>query len=205
MSVFKTWYEEWSHNREALLADAWRIVEGQVKFFEQRNAFFEKLMLFATGSFALSLTFLSTLRGHAAQGQPLNALWCLEFAWILMLTSGVCSGLHNLHRTYSSEKFYNGASKKLLGVRCTIIQVQMNKLAAQANSSDESSNKEQIEGGASQLKQITDDTVKDAEGLFQQANDSSGKASKLANTAVLSLEVGFIWLLVFAIKNAALL
>ena len=73
-------YEEWSRVRDTTLEEAHQSVDRAIKLTEVRTSFFEKLILLATGSFALSLTFLGTLHRHTEQGSPLAALGCLKAA-----------------------------------------------------------------------------------------------------------------------------
>ena len=72
-----------------------------IKTSELRISFYERLILVASGSFALSLTFMGSLQRHASQSPaltPLLATGRLKAAWILLLMCIVFSWLHNLYR-----------------------------------------------------------------------------------------------------------
>jgi len=79
-------YEEWSRARDGMLEEVRRSVDTAIKLTEMRSGFFEKLVLLATGSFALSLTFLGSLNKHT-QGAPLAALACLKVSWVRFINN----------------------------------------------------------------------------------------------------------------------
>ncbi len=60
-------YQEWSRSRDATVEEMHRGLDGAIKAIERRIAFFDRLILLAGGSFALSLTFVSTL--HKTQAE----------------------------------------------------------------------------------------------------------------------------------------
>ena len=76
--------EEWSRSREATVEEMHRSFDGFIKMIERRIAFFDRLILLAGGSFALSLTLVSTLH-KTAQNADFVSAGCLKAAWVLML------------------------------------------------------------------------------------------------------------------------
>jgi hypothetical protein len=87
--------DERVRHAEAALDPFRQLLDSLMKIATMRTSFFEKLMLLAAGSFALTLTLLAFLRSHAAPNQPLASLVYLKTAWGLMLTSILFGGLHN--------------------------------------------------------------------------------------------------------------
>jgi len=73
------------------------VIETFIKISQLRIAFYEKLILLAGGSFALSLTFLGFFQQHEFGGRKVS-LRSLKWAWALLLISIVFSWLHNLYR-----------------------------------------------------------------------------------------------------------
>lgn len=83
---------------QSQIADSRAGVDMLVRTSTMHLSFYEKLILLAGGSFALSLTFLVSLQRHALQGVPLVAMSRLKGAWGLLLLCIVSSWLHNLIR-----------------------------------------------------------------------------------------------------------
>jgi hypothetical protein len=79
-------------------------VDRLIKTSEMRTGFYEKLILLAGGSFALSLAFLGYLHRATLHTSPLAAMARLKAAWILLLVCIVLSWLHNLHRYAAVER-----------------------------------------------------------------------------------------------------
>ncbi len=94
---------------ESQVANSHTAVDRFIKTSEMRVAFYEKLILLAGGSFALSLTFLGSLHRAAAPSHPLAAMGRLETAWVLLLSCIVFSWLHNLHR-YAAVDYITAAN-----------------------------------------------------------------------------------------------
>jgi ABC-type Fe3+-siderophore transport system permease subunit len=79
-----------------------------MKSSELPISFYEKLILLAGGSFALSLTFLAALQRHTSQNPgaaSLSAMGKLKASWVLLLICIVLSWLHNLHRFAALSNF----------------------------------------------------------------------------------------------------
>jgi|SRR5208282_146254 len=90
--------EDFAAFQQSLVSASHAVVDRLIKTNEMRISFYEKLILLAGGSFALSLTFVGTLHRLAPQGSPLAAVGRLKAAWILLLVCIVFSWLHNLYR-----------------------------------------------------------------------------------------------------------
>jgi hypothetical protein len=91
-------YEDLKATLDADLNESNRTVDRLIKVSELRNAFYEKIILLAGGSFALSLTFLTGLQRSMGHDSHVSARWCLELSWAFLLLCIFLSWLHNRHR-----------------------------------------------------------------------------------------------------------
>jgi hypothetical protein len=89
-------WEDSTALEKSQLADSHTAVDRFIKTSEMRISFYEKIILLAGGSFALSLTFLGSLQRHTLQSSSLTATGRLKVAWILLLGCIIFSWLHNL-------------------------------------------------------------------------------------------------------------
>ncbi len=69
--------------------------ERVVKVWQMRVAFAEKLILLDTGTFALSLTFLSSFGQHTAAAQAFRNIGFVYLAWACLLLSILAAAWHN--------------------------------------------------------------------------------------------------------------
>jgi hypothetical protein len=104
--------EEWSRSREATVEEMHRSLDGFIKMIERRIAFFDRLILLAGGSFALSLTLVSTLH-KTAQNADFVSAGCLKAAWVLMLFCIIFSWIHNWYRVTVAERVYLMGQKRV--------------------------------------------------------------------------------------------
>src|SRR5208282_759104 len=104
--------EEWSRSREATVEEMHRSFDGFIKMIERRIAFFDRLILLAGGSFALSLTLVSTLH-KTAQNADFVSAGCLKAAWVLMLVCIIFSWIHNWYRVTVAERVYLMGQKRV--------------------------------------------------------------------------------------------
>ena len=201
-------YEEWSSARNAMLAEAQKIVDYSIRTTEMRTAFFEKIILLATGSFALSLTFVGSLHRHAApQEAPLSALRSLEAAWMLIFACIVLSWFHNLYRCASIERLSTAALQSLIASRFAVTQSFMSRTSSVfKNVKAEDVNLEEFfELGATYMKQLSKDSLEQVERFGKDATRISRQADRLGSLALLTLIVAFFLLVRFAVKNVGLL
>ena len=84
-----------------------------IKVSEMRISFYERLILLAGGSFALSLTFLGSLQRHVLQGTVFLAMGRLKWAWFLLLMCIIFSWLHNLIRCAGADQLMASTSEVL--------------------------------------------------------------------------------------------
>jgi hypothetical protein len=199
-------YEEWSCARDGMLEEVHRSLDIAIKLTEMRSGFFEKLILLATGSFALSLTFLGSLNKHA-QGTPLSALYYLKGSWVLLITCILFGWLHNLYRTASIERLSLAAIKTLTGSRFAVTQTFLSRASSifKDSQTDQVDLREFFALGAAQMKELADDAVKQTQKFSDDASLVSRHADRLGSITILSIVFAFILLLIFVFKNAALL
>jgi hypothetical protein len=93
---------EESEAGQLLEAGEWQTTTDRfIKVSELRISFYERLILLAGGSFALSLTYLGSLQRHLDQNaarSSLSAIGLLKTSWILLFICILLSWLHNLLR-----------------------------------------------------------------------------------------------------------
>jgi hypothetical protein len=199
--------EEW-HSRRAV--DAQELQSRRKSVFEaleRRIAFFEKLILLAGGSFALSLAFLSSLHKHEVQNTRLEHVGLLETAWVLML---ICMGLGWLHNWYLTAAM----DKLLLGTVSwdTSFQHEENaRFAKRASALFEGVSAEGLDFGefyalvARYLEMEGKKEIDSASKFRDSAKDVLTRASRLGKLAPIAAMVSFVLLLCFAIVNISLL
>jgi hypothetical protein len=199
--------EEW-RSRQALdareLQDRQKIAFGSL---ERRIVFFEKLILLAGGSFALSLAFVGSLHRHELQNTRLEHLGLLETAWILML---ICMGISWLHNWYLNAALDN----LLLGSvswDTSFQHVENARFAKQASTLFEGISAEGVdfeEFYALIARYLETESKKEtdrASKFRDSAKNVLTRASSLGNLAPIAAMVAFTLLLSFAIVNISLL
>jgi hypothetical protein len=192
---------------QSQVADSRAAVDMLVRTSTMHLSFYEKLILLAGGSFALSLTFLVSLQRHALQGVPLVAMSRLKGAWGLLLLSIVSSWLHNLircrvvdnamaanatfvtamqHKSLSSLFARAAGLFKAMESPTTVLGDFM----ALGSTMLQSTSKKKIEGGAEYVKRLK---------RFWMVSGILG------GLGLLSIILAFWFMVQFAMRNAALL
>jgi small-conductance mechanosensitive channel len=200
-------YQEWSRGREATIEEMHRGLDGAIQAIERRIAFFDRLILLAGGSFALSLTFVSTLHKAPAQNVHYVSVGCLKAAWVSMLLCIVFSWIHNWYRCTGAENVYFAAQQ-----RVSSFQHQVNAgFADRASGLFEGVTAEDVNFGeffALLKSYYRSESEKADSGVEQTRKDAMAvlvRATWIGNLALLSVVVSFVLLLVFALRNSAFL
>jgi hypothetical protein len=195
-------YREWTHSREATIEEMHRELEGATKMIERRINFFDRLILLAGGSFALSLTFLSTLHKPSLQN-----VGCLKVAWVFMLLCIVFSGIHNWYRCAAAERVFLGVQR-----RASSFRHQVNaRFAARGSGLWEGVTAADVNFGEffdllkSYWKSESDKAESEAEQTRKELIATLVKAIWIGNVAILCLVVSFVLLLAFALRNVPFL
>jgi hypothetical protein len=110
-SQFSKLNAEWLALRDSTFKDMHEFTDSLKSTYGMRISFFEKLILLSSGTFALSLTLLGSLHGHAPSAKPLVGSRYLESAWVLMLVSILFSWAHNLIRSAELETLFSSIVK----------------------------------------------------------------------------------------------
>jgi len=191
--------------------DAWRKgTDTFIKISEMRIAFFEKLILLSGGSFALSLSFLTSLNHRGPQSQltaPLHALGRFKAAWVLLLACIVFSWLHNLHRASAVEHFVAATEHKVSSMQQTLASYLMTRCSGIFKG---------MESTESTISDAATITSKIFEGFSRSSQDNASllsdslkryyrSSTALGTLALLSIVVAFVFMIVFAIENSTLL
>lgn len=194
---------EWFALRDSMFKDLHGFSGSLENAYVMRISFFEKLILLASGTFALSLTLLSSLHSHATSGRPLVGVRYLEGAWILMLVSILFSWVHNLIRSSELEALFNSIVKGVTVGRFTALHNVTKRMGnlAQAHGKERAG----FDAMASQAQQ----SVVDAQSTFatfeSKYKSLSRKGTYAGAVGLLALVAAFTLLLVFALMNSSLL
>jgi hypothetical protein len=189
-------------------SDEWhRIADRYIKTCEIRITFYERLVLLAGGSFALSLTYLGSLHRYAVQSKPLVAMGRLNAAWILLLVCIVLCWVHNLYRSLSVETVSAVVAKRVeamqhelssglisrVGILFTTMETPvagLGNLFSALSVVMKTENQKSLEGATAFSKEL---------------ERLSRWGMRLGFLAFLSIVLAFVFLLLFAIKNSSLL
>lgn len=181
-----------------------------IKTSELRISFYERLILVASGSFALSLTFMGSLQRHASQSPaltPLLATGRLKAAWILLLMCIVFSWLHNLYR-YVTVDSLSALTATNVAVKQRTWEHNLVKRSAGLFKGMEASASLFSDLFLVVAEYCTQLSAKQKESLPGYAKDLkrySSVSAVLGGLALLSIILAFSFMLVFAIRNVALL
>jgi hypothetical protein len=201
-----TLVQQFRNDAERDLDGAYCLADQFTKIAEMRVSYFEKIILLAGGSFALSLTFLGSLQRHNA-GSPVRALWSLELSWILLLVAIFLSWLHNRHRGFVIESLTFSVAARATSYYENQ-RVFLLKHAASVFKGVEIPDLD-LSGFFFDVSKLSTKASVDAEGvrdrMGQIAVSSWTMARKLGDGAMLSIGLAFILMLCFAMRNVALL
>jgi hypothetical protein len=199
--------EDMTAFQERQVVDSHTAVDRFIKTSELRTSFYEKLILLAGGSFALSLTFLGSLHRTAVQGHPLAAMGRLETAWVLLLACIVFSWFHNLNR-YSAVDHATIANATFVNSMHHTWLYNLLSRAASLFKASESPVVGFSDGVtfAAKMSQLLSKQSQDAGKQSEHDLKLHYRASAiLGSLALLSIVIAFGLMIAFAIKNAALL
>jgi hypothetical protein len=170
-----------------------------------RISFFEKLILLASGTFAHSLTFLSTLHSHSHEMSPrplVLGISYLKSAWVLMLVSILFSWVHNLIRTSELETLFSSIVKGVTVGRFSALQNVTKRMGNLAEVHEKS------RAGFDMLASQAQRSIVDAQSTFADFEKKYKSLSRYGMYAgvvgLLALVASFTLLLIFALKNASL-
>jgi hypothetical protein len=199
--------KDFASYEETRIAESHKFAERFIKTSEMRISFYEKLILLSGGSFALSLTFLTSL--HRATLNPLASMKVLESAWILLLISIVLAWVHNLYRSAAVEQAANGNASMANGVhirRISVLSTQAGNLFAAAESANPAVGlSDALKGVGEHLLGVFKETIDKSAEFGETTARMCTVSGRFGALALLSVLVAFALLIVFAIKNAALL
>jgi hypothetical protein len=204
---FISLWEDFLAFEKSQVADSHTSVDRIIKTSEMRISFYEKLILLAAGSFALSLTFLGSLQRHANQGSPLAAMGRLEAGWILLLVCIVFSWLHNLHRTNAVENA-SAANASLVNAMQHKWKSRHFEIAAALLKGAESPSTGLSEAFTMLAQALTSTSKTSMEGGAERIREFKRyyyRSALLGGIALISIIFAFILIAVFALKNASLL
>jgi hypothetical protein len=182
-------FEERFRHLEADLKAAHNVLDRSMQIATIRTNFFEKLMLLAAGSFALTLTLLAFLRTHAAPNQPLASLIYLKTAWGLMLASILFGGLHNYFTCENLDKLSYAVGGFSVDVSAARKQVFLANLGRDTSS----------------MKELRVKYRQEVENQSHTADQTQKRASILGILSMCSILSSLVLLLIFTLKNGSLL
>jgi hypothetical protein len=188
------------------LEETLRLCDQFVKIAEMRISFFEKIILLAGGSFALSVTFLGSLQRHNL-GSPIKMMWGLEGSWVLLLVSICASWLHNRHRGFFIESIIFAGAARARSYHQTRRAILL-KRAASAFKIVETPGVDLsafFQTMAATSTESSSDADQMRERMAELAKKSMTTSGKLGDFALLAIACAFLLMLIFAVRNASLL
>jgi hypothetical protein len=199
--------QDFESYQRSQIDNSYKTVDKFIKTSEMRISFYEKLILLAGGSIALSLTFLASLQKNPHDGNSLTDLGGLKAAWVLLLASIVLGWLHNFYRcavvdnalaasaTFATSMQHTLASQ--LATRAAGLfkgmespPTEISDFMALGSKTLEDLSKKTMDGGAAYVKGFK---------RFQLVS------SILGFLALLSIIMAFWFMIQFAARNAGLL
>jgi hypothetical protein len=122
-----------------------------------------------------------------------------------MLLCILLSWLHNAHLGNSLDNYSSAATRTIFGSRFAVVQNVMTRISAEVQQSEESAKAAPFDALSSQMKQSSEEAVNETRKFSEQADRAHQSASRMGTLAILSIEIAFVLLLIFAMKNASLL
>jgi hypothetical protein len=207
VAALKQLREEMAKFEESRAAEVHKLADRFVRTSEIRMSFNERLILLAGGSFALSLTFLGSLHRAVAPNKPLASMGALEAAWLLLLLCIVCSWLHNLYYSAAVEQARGANASYVTANLVQRLSALLLRVAAIFKSAQTPS---------SELTDVMGEVASSLGTMFKQGFSAGTEMDKttdrfckvaayLGAFAFLSILLAFCLLIIFAMKNAALL
>ncbi len=177
------------------------------KLVEMSITFHERLLLIAVGSFAFTLTFLAYLRRSDLHGSPIHGIGLLYLAWVFLLLCVVLSWIHNLARASSLVGIFSLEGAKasvLINHKRHLIMERMKKIF-------ENSKTPEIDLGqffsdvSVFFKSAGDESLKSFDNCLERFNHAERTALKMGGLGSLCIIISFVLLMIFTLKNLALL
>ena len=197
-SFQKSQFEEWQ-------AD----IDDFIKTSGLRISFFDKLILLAGGTFALSFTFLGALQRRVAPGtaRPLSGLRSFEFAWVMLLLCIVCSWLHNLLRSTAVENLVAWKATKVAATQHRMSGQIIQRIASLFRAMEVSSPNlsDWFVVAAAEIGQFETNASKWIPDFTEKTTRFSRTSATFGGLALWAIVTAFGLMIWFAIKNAALL
>ena len=189
--------------------EEWRnATDRYIKVNEMRISFYEKLILLAGGSFALSLTFVGSLQRHALQGNTLLAMGRLKWAWFLLLLCIVFSWLHNLYQWRAVDNLTAWTARNVAAMQHTWASSLMTRTSGLFKQGEESQPVgfgDTVALVGKRFEELSKKTTNEATEYVNTLTRLSRVSGILGGLALLSIIIAFAFMVVFAIKNAGLL
>jgi hypothetical protein len=187
--------------------DSYKTLDRLIRATEMRISFYEKLILLAGSSIALSLTFLASLQKNVHQGNFVVAFGRLKAAWILLLASTVLGWLHNFYRCAVVDHALAASSTFATSVQHTLAS----NLAIRASGlfkgmeSPPMGLSDFMALCSKTLKELSEKTRDGGEGYIKGLKRFHIVSSILGFIALLSVIVAFWFMIQFAVRNVGLL
>jgi hypothetical protein len=199
--------EEMRRYQETEAEEGLRRTNAVHKIIKKRVDFFDKLILLAGGSFALSLTFVFSLSKHELQNTRIEGVGYLKAGWGLMLLCIILSWIHNWYCYTAGWRFECLAWDRVTSFRQEVFA----RLTSRASKLMEGVAAEDVNLGdffglvSTVGQEESKKAQKNVQEHLSQAKVVLGRASWLGNTAFLAVILAFTSLLVFAVKNIPLM
>jgi hypothetical protein len=177
------------------------------KIVEMSIAFHERLLLIAVGSIAFTLTFLAYLRRSDLHGSPIRGVGLLYSAWLFLLLCVVLSWIHNLARSKSLVGIFSLESAKA----SVLVNHKRHLIMERTKKIFENSKTPEIDLGqfftdvSAFFKAQSDKSVKSLDECLESFKRAERKALRMGGLGWLCIIIAFVLLMIFTLKNLALL
>jgi len=203
-------YTEMVQARKTSIEEMHRAVDRAMRVGEIKVSFYEKLVLLAGGSFALSLTLLGLLGRGSPHAAAITAVRVLYVAWGSLLLCIFFSWLHNWYRTSAADRLSTLAAVRAQIHENDAYALIFHKLGsifkgAEITEWPDIDLNKILSVISDHMKKQADESAKNLDEYRAAVTAVSKTADRLGNLAMGSIFLGFLLLLVFAIENARLL
>jgi hypothetical protein len=207
LKLLIAWREDFEAYQQSQVDNSQKSVDKYIKTSELRISFYEKLILLAGGSFALSLTFLVSLQRNVHQSNSLVAMGKLKAAWILLLVSIVLSWLHNFYRCSVVDNAMAASATFVTSVQQALASQLATRAADlfKAMDSTGAGLSDFMALGSTSLQDLSKKTREDGKEFVKGFQRFHIISSAVGFLALLSIILAFWLMIQFALRNATLL
>jgi len=167
----------------------------------------ERMLLIAVGTIGLSITAFMTLVGKFPTYSFKHVLaWCISCAWILLFISAMCYRAAIAHTLLANSKLYKHWAALLQTYHSQMFATSLTKLSralkGEVDVAGESKDVEDLfQGLANDLNNSGSPVENELVNMLQIGSDTASPVRILALLGIITMQLGFFFLCVAAIKG----